>query len=313
MPVREDQSPRGIMGDVEMHGCMDSAGRGHMRKRNGWQDWAKPGAVTEMVLDPASLENIPSNYGKLALLVQGLMLNLFWAEEQGVEISEERLDEVELRTAKKMLDGIIELDNRPLDTQRKAGKRLVANARDFAVLYTSLLRAKGRAARVRCGFSAYFRPGLYLEHWLVEAWLDEEKRWVLVDPQLDQVQREALGIGFPACDVPRDQFLIGGQAWQMCRAGEEDPDIFGLYGYTGMWFIRGSLIRDVLALAKIEVLPWDSFGLIAKEEEALTEDDLVLLDELAELTTGEEVDFHEVLSLVQMNEELQPPLDITQH
>ena len=35
-------------------------------------------------------------------------------------------------------------------------------------------------------------------------------------------------IGFDPFDVPRDQFVVGGRAWQLCRAGEADPDTFGL-------------------------------------------------------------------------------------
>jgi hypothetical protein len=274
--------------------------------------WAEPAPVTVLREDILRLHQVPTDLEGLVAMVQGLLLNVFWAEEHGVEISEQRLDEVELRTATRMLERILELDSRSLQHERLPDKRLVSNARSFAVLTTALLRAQGFPARVRCGFSTYFKPGLYLEHWLCEVWQASENRWVLVDAQLDPIQKDLFGISFPAVDVPRVQFLTAGQAWQLCWGDEEDPedlmdpDLFGLYGYTGMWFIRGSLVRDVLALAKIELLPWDSFGLIGKDEEQLTDEDLALLDELAELSQ-EEISFPDVLSVLEQNPSLQAP------
>ncbi len=275
-------------------------------------EWAEPAPVTVLREDILQLHQVPPDLEGLVSMVQGLLLNVFWAEENEVEIPDQRLEEVELRTASRMFERILELDNQPLDAARRPEKRLVADARSFAVLTTALLRAQGIPARVRCGFSAYFKPGLFLEHWLCEVWQASENRWVLVDAQLDPIQKDLFGISFPVVDVPRDQFLAAGEAWQLCRDDEEDPedlmdpDLFGLYGYTGMWFIRGSLVRDVLALAKIELLPWDSFGLIGKEEEQLTDEDLALLDELAELSQAE-ISFPEVISVLKQNPSIQPP------
>ncbi len=57
---------------------------------------------------------------------------------------------------------------------------------------------------------------------------------------------------------------------------------------------------------EIELLPWDSFGLIEKEEEQLTDEDLLLLDELAELTQAE-ISITDVISVLEQNPSLQPP------
>jgi len=267
------------------------------------RDWGMPGLWTDVNLGKAQT----SGFEALARQVQGLLLNVFWAEELEVEIPEDRLDEVELRSAAAMLQRILELDGSPLEVARPPHRRLVANARGFAVLYAALLREQGVPVRVRCGFSTSFRRGLYLEHWLCEVWHAAEQRWLLVDPGLDEVQRTALGVSFNAVDVPRDRFVLAGEAWQLCAADDADPDIFGLYEYTGMWFIRGSLVRDLLALAKIELLPWDSFGLIAKEEDELTAEDLDLLDCLAEFTQQDDISFAELLAVVEHNPCLQPP------
>ena len=86
-----------------------------------------------------------------------------------------------------------------------------------------MLRAQGVAARARCGFGAYFEKGKFVDHWVTEYWNEAQKRWVLVDPQLDARQRELFKVTFDPLDVPRDQFLVAGDAWQLCRGGKADP------------------------------------------------------------------------------------------
>ena len=55
---------------------------------------------------------------------------------------------------------------------------------------------------------------------------------------------------FDLTDVPRDQFLVGGEAWRRYRAGEADPAKFGLSQLpeSGDWWIAGNLMRDGAAL-----------------------------------------------------------------
>ena len=72
----------------------------------------------------------------------------------------------------------------------------------------------------------------------------------------------------------------------MCRNGLDDPDHFGIFDMHGLGFVRGDFIRDVASLNKVELLPWDCWGII----ESLKLDDpdeLALLDQLAELTSGD--------------------------
>jgi hypothetical protein len=140
------------------------------------------------------------------------------------------------------------------------------------------------AARARCGFGTYFEPGHYEDHWVCEYWHPDEVRWVMVDAQLDTLQCDALGIDFDPLDLPPGRFLTGGEAWQLCRGGGADPERFGIFDMHGLWFIRGNLVRDFLALLKIEILPWDHWGIMSTHDVDLTADDLALLDELAELT-----------------------------
>ncbi len=258
--------------------------------------YARPGWVTEVGPYAASLDALPTGIAELCRLVQGTTIHIFWAERYGLSLSDERKTEVQLRTLQNRLARTYELDPRPLTEARPPEKRLVGNCRDFSLLLVSLLRHQGVPARARCGFGSYFIPNHFEDHWVAEYWNKDQQRWVLVDAQLDAYQCEALKIAFNPLDVPRDQFIVGGRAWQMCRSGQADPDSFGIFDMHGLGFVRGDFIRDVASLNKVELLPWDCWGIIEKPEES-DPDDLIFLDHLAELTCGDVPDLEAVRNI----------------
>jgi len=220
--------------------------------------YASHGPISQPGVYAPLLDDLPREIGALRRVVQGLVLHIFWAERYGVPKESVRGDEVQLRDVARQLERIVELDPRPLMVAREPQTRLVGNCRDFAVILTTLLRQQGVPARARCGFGRYFSPGRYEDHWVCEYWNTVEQRWVLVDAQLDDLQMSRLAIPFDPLDVPRDQFIVGGRAWQLYRNGEADPNTFGIFDMGGPWFIRGDFVRDVAALNKVELLPWDS-------------------------------------------------------
>ncbi len=118
---------------------------------------------------------------------------------------------------------------------------------------------------------------------------------------------EKLAIPFDPLDVPRDQFLVGGQAWQVCRAGQADPNQFGIFEMKGLWFVRGDFVRDEAALNKTELLTWDGWGIIEAEDGALTGDDLAFLDRVAALTSGDVPEFDQVQRLYEQDTRLRVP------
>ena len=63
-------------------------------------------------------------------------------------------------------------------------------------------------------------------------------------------------------DLRPGEFLTGGEAWTLCRQDRIDAAAFGV-GDTknfGPGEIRGNAIRDLAALNKVEMLPWDEWG-----------------------------------------------------
>ena len=140
-----------------------------------------------------------------------------------------------------------------------------------------------------------------------EYWNATQQRWVLVDAQLDEFQCDALHVPFDPLDVPRDQFIVGGKAWQLCRSEMADPDAFGIFDMHGLWFVRGDFVRDVAALNKVELLPWDGWGIIEAQDEHLTEDDLAFLDHVASLTCADVPEFARVRRLYESDARLTVP------
>ena len=271
--------------------------------------YAAPGIMTDPGDYAAHLDPLPCDLPTLVRIVQGLMLHIFWAERYGCKLDEARQSEVNLRTVPQKLKRIFELDDQPLTVARPLERRLIGNCRDFTVMLCALLQHQGIPTRARCGFGTYFMPGHYEDHWVCEYWNAEQERWVMVDAQLDDFQQIALGIRFDTLDLPPGQFVTGGQAWQMIRRSEANPDDFGIFEWPGVAFIRGDLVRDFMALNKIEILPWDEWGLIAHNDADAASHDADQIDRMAALTLGGDDVFGALRALYEAEDRLHPQPD----
>ena len=266
--------------------------------------YASPGVITDPQQYKVLFDDLPTELPELVKVVQSLVVHIFWAERCGLTLSEARKEEVELRRVDLQLARILELDDLPLNEARPLAQKLVGNCRDFSVMLCAMLRHQGVPARARCGFGIYFLPGHYEDHWVCEYWNAGEDRWILVDAQLDDFQQKQLNVEFDPLDVPRDQFIVGGQAWQMCRTGGADLEKFGIFEWHGIWFVRGNLIRDFLSFNKVEILPWDGgWGYLQDE----TEMEADLMDHVAALTLAGDEAFAEIRTLYEQDEQFHIP------
>jgi len=252
--------------------------------------------------------NLPDDMEGLCRVVQGLIIHYLDGEKLfDHTIPDDRLPEVDICYIEAMVARILQLDDRPLTEPRPLEKRLVGCCRDFATMLCAMARHKNIPARTRVGFGAYFDPGFYIDHEIVECWDKNEKRWRLVDPEMSDLHIRVYKIPFNTHDVPRDQFIVGGLAWQMCHAGEADPNRFG-HGpdsdVYGLWFIRHRLIHDLAALNKMELLLWNTWGLMEREP---TEEEIALLDKVALLTQAGNEAFPEVRKIYENEPGLRVP------
>lgn len=249
-------------------------------------DYRSPGPLTGLEgIDPASLGNLGDDPVEICAPVHTLVIQPGNAESLGRPADRRATNQV--RPAAKLVEALLALDPAPLTTPREPHKRVVGSCRHFAVISCALLRQQGVAARVRCGFATYFQPGQSLDHWITEYRNDVDGRWVRVDPEI---------LGGQVLTQPDDlgpnEFLTGGEAWSAFRGGDIDATTFGVYG-TDNWGaaeIRGNAVKDLAALNKVEMLPWDEWGRMTAAYNGETGPDYdQLLDTVAAVCAADEL------------------------
>jgi hypothetical protein len=252
-------------------------------------------------------DSVPRDVGGVVRVVQGLLMHPAAAKLYG-EPPEEGPG-WGYRTVAEILERVLALDDVPLTTARPPGRRLRGNCRNFAVLCVSMLRHRGVPARRRVGFATYL-PGRHsYTHEVAEYWDAAQRRWVLVDPQNDDVTIAAQraffdSIGQPArarydtLDLVRDeQLVLGGTAWRRCRSGHADPDGFRCGGQTGWREIEITLLQELDSLNKAELLSNESGLLPRQSDRPVTDEEAALLDRVADVTADPDGRFDEVREL----------------
>lgn len=218
--------------------------------------------------------------------------------------------ELETRTAAGLVGRILARNPAPLVVPRQPADRVVGNCRQFALLGVALLRRAGVSARLRGGFAGYFGDG-WTDHWIIERRAPHTNVWVRTDGQLDDVQRQTFGIDFDHLDVPRARFVTGAEAWHRCRAGDDDPDRYGIGDLRGEWFIACNAIRDLAALTGTEPHVWDTWGIMDDiVGTSLTDDARTLVDAVADAVV---IDDPDALADIASHPALAVPETVTSH
>jgi len=216
--------------------------------------YTKPGPFTDLGVFADEIDSLPGDVRAIAEMVQGLLIHEALAPAYRVTLPAERIAEKQLHGAAAMLGCARRMDDRPLSVERTPDRRVVGVCRHFATLFVACLRRKGIPARARVGFANYFEPDKNVDHWVGEYWNAGEGRWVLVDAQVDKPQAAFFKPDFDLLDVPHTRFLVGGDAWALCRSGGADPMTFGVAGTEnwGLIEVIGDLMLDLAALQKVD-------------------------------------------------------------
>ncbi len=262
--------------------------------------------MTALPNDPR-LAGVPSDFEALRGVVQGVLLHRDWAPQYGVTGDAIRIEEQNLRSTAEVLHRAFEISAEPITTPRAPVDRVLSICRHFTLLHTALLRAQGVPARVRCGFGNYFDRRKWYDHWITERWNGE--RWVREDPQIDELQAGVITVDFDVYDQPPGKFLTGGEAWVAARAGEVDPMLFGIFDMWGEAFIAGNVITDFACLNKVELLPWDGWGMMPTPYDSLSDETRAVLDDVAKLANDDNLEA--IRERYTTDDRLRVPPDIT--
>lgn len=246
--------------------------------------YALHGAFTAPEEHRAAFDSLPQVVAELCRTVQGLLIHDFYGLQlYGDPPAKLQFASRETLPISERIGDILKARDEPLATPRPPFERAVGTCRDFALMLCAMLRQQGVPARVRCGFAKYFHPPSYEDHWVCEYWKADPGQWALADAQLDAAHRAHLGIDFDPADVPGDRFMFSWYAWRMYRSDAADPAQFGHGDTTGPWFIQVNLARDLLALGKREISPWDAWRDAHGADRILTDEAMSLCDQIAAL------------------------------
>lgn len=208
-------------------------------------------------------------------------------------IAPERIEEINLRYASDMLACINDLEPISIGETRDANKRMVGCCRDWALLFVSLARHHGFAARSRVGFAGYFAEGWWIDHVVAEIWDETTQRWRLVDAELREPWTLSTGQQVEPLDISRDLFLTGLDAWKQNRNGERDAEKFVVApdlmvpDLRGWPYLRHNVVHDIAALNRHEMILWDVWGIDNISGDQPTDKEMSILDAAASSTTFE--------------------------
>ncbi|MEV4346750.1 hypothetical protein AB0J83_20020 [Actinoplanes sp. NPDC049596] len=217
--------------------------------------------MTSLGRHAAAIAALPGDIASLTAWLQERFIHEAWADQYGVDVGEDP-DTVHVRGVEDLLD------------LAGDGAKVPTMCRGYSVLLAAMLRLHGVPAQARCGFATYFQPGWYESHWTVRY---GDGRWA--DPQLDDLQRDFLGITFDPLDLPAGAFLTGRQAWRLVREGGADAEAFGHSAeQKGEWFVAGDVLKDRVAEQGVAALPWDAWDPMPGPGDEI---DLALFDDYA--------------------------------
>jgi hypothetical protein len=264
--------------------------------------YARQSPITNLGPFQRLFDELPRDISGIARVVQGLLMHPAAATLYGEPPESDHLA-WGYRTMAETIEHILAINDSPLSVPRPPGQRLRGNCRNFAVLFVSILRHHGVPARRRVGFARYLPGPHWYTHEVAEYWSQPRGatgRWVLVDPQIDEPTLAAQRAFFCSIDRPErafydpldlevgTQFVIGGEAWRLCREGSANPDEFRSGPWMGLAEVACAALQDLDGLNKVELLSTDS-GHNPSEE--LTPEDATLLDRLAKLAGDPDTHF----------------------
>lgn len=228
--------------------------------------------------------------------------NTFWGDMTEIPVTKLTFEDELFPTAISMLSELLRRDEK-YSINRKAVDKIHVTCRGQAILLCSILKAKGYAARVRSGFAPYIRwDGVFYDHWITEYYKEDEKRWILVDADVHCSEHE---IGFNLNNIPRNQFLFGGEAYLGMKRKEykeasilyaSDPPTLGMKAA-----IRG-LIYDFHSIMNDEIPFYHIPRYIQNQNFELMESEYEELEELAELMLEPDQNFDKLLEIWNTNQ-----------
>jgi Transglutaminase-like superfamily len=189
--------------------------------------------------------------------------------------------DINLRRVERQLEVDQQRHPYPLDVERPIDKRLQGCCRDHTLFALAVFRQHGIPARSRVGFASYFRTDWNHDHVVPEYW--DGRRWRRFDPEVASAS-PALPNPLDMEIGPSSPFKTAAETLTLLRAGEIDPELFGVapgLPFCGEKFIVDEVFYELAHRYGDETLLWDGWGAMAPPDEPATPESAQLVGEVA--------------------------------
>jgi hypothetical protein len=225
--------------------------------------------------------DLPKSVEGLCQAIQGLFF--YYKERYKYPIVNERLLCSHARSASGVLQWVLSWNKAPLTQERGNDDRFLASISDYANLFCSMARAQGTPARKRVGFV----EGESFE--LAEYW--DGSAWKQIDPS----------------GLAKGAFVPAAEAWQACRSGKTDPNVYHDEQHKGLEVVRNNLLLDLAAMNKVELLNWDRYGWLLRPLDDFSDRAWETMDKIAALLLKGDQALEELQALYAAEEGVQVP------
>lgn len=266
-------------------------------------------------------KNLPNDIETLCLLLRNQIIhpfdlkdeeernnqNSFYGDMTKIPITSLIFENDLFPTAIAMMAELLRRDPN-FTTKRKIEDKIHVCCRETAILLIAILKAKNIPARVRCGFthsvSEIDGAG---DHWIVEYYSDDYKKWVLVDPTMcyDQETLKYYKIDYPLINMPRDKFIFAAEAYLGLRNQKYKTNDIYCFSSPKIFGIKAAideLFYDFHSLMNNEILFCQKLKYLKDKDYKLSDYEYKELDELATLMLEPNINFDKIKCIWDSNE-----------
>ncbi len=284
---------------------MDTGNQNKQEKIKNW--YKQTSCFTDLGAYKEFAKNLPEDMRELCLLQRHQIIHPFvfydknirkqkhayWGDMTKVPTTMLNYEDDIFPTAQGILAELLRRDSH-YTHQRSAENKVHVTCRGQAILLASILKAKGIPARARSGFAFYVtEDNTAGDHWITEYYDEKEKRWILVDADMHDTEK----ITFNLCDMPREAFLFGAQAYLGLRNGAYQEGQIYYASEPKTWGLKAALralFYDFHALMNDEIIFLHVPGYIKDKNFELSQEEYEELDVLAKYMLEPENYFEEL-------------------
>ena len=220
-------------------------------------------------------KNLPESINELSQFIKKQLIHPFDIQKFGKKIPKDRkFEDRDFPTVTLMLKELIKRDENGLSFSRKPEHRLVVACVHHSMLLASILRHREIPVRIRSGFAKYIgdRKDIKVSHVICEIWDQENRKWMLVDPDRQKV------------NFSRDDFEFANETWNRLRNNNiGNGRYISRLGNTARVTVH-LLIHDISYLLGQEKPYWEDPPIVSRINEGisdLTDIELKVFDKIA--------------------------------